>query len=266
MDYVNVTNQKELDEFLNDTTIDKSDYCIDIRANEPLVVKSSEVDKFKIYGDSVVRFLEVPFETCIYAYGNAVAVMELKNDSRVFGFGYDNSIIVNWNKCNNLDCALSGNATLKDRGLDPNKPQEIGLRIYDISTQERLDECVKLYGNYSNAKFCINQSYSEHGSELVVNQKINGVFELRDESRVVFKKPTNSDNESIDYYIFAFGKSTAILETNKCKIRSYHDATIIKRCKGEFVYECYSDTVKFIDESHLLDTNKHKETSKGWGK
>ncbi|MDR0697311.1 MAG: hypothetical protein LBF68_07275, partial [Christensenellaceae bacterium] len=261
--HINITNQKELDEFLNGTTVNKSDYCIDVRADEPLVVKSSEVNEFKIFGDSVVRFLEVPFETCINAYENAVAIIESENCYLVQG--YDNSIIFNSSKYEYFVCKLYDNAKFENSSLNSKTPSEMYLTVNDITTQERLDECVKLYGNYKNARFCITQSYSEHGSELVVNQKING-FLLLDESRVVFKKPTNSDNESIDYDIAICNKSTAIIETNNCEVSAYNESTIIKRCKGDIAYKYIKENSKLVDESHLLDTNKHKETSKGRGK
>jgi hypothetical protein len=264
MNNVYVTNQKELDEFLNNTTNDKDYYCVKIRAVEPLVVKTSEVNEFKLFGDSVVRFLEVTDETCIFAYDNAVATIESKMYSRVFG--YNNSIIFNFNKYESLVCDLFDNAKFVDKCLNQDVACEMFLTVNDITTQEKLDECFNLYGNYENATFCINQSYSEHGSELVVNKKTNIEFDLKGVSKVVFKKPTNTDNESIDYCINAYGKSTAILETNNCKIIACDESTIIKRCKGEFAYKYFSKNAKLIDESHLLDANVHKETSKGWGK
>ncbi|MDR0697315.1 MAG: hypothetical protein LBF68_07295 [Christensenellaceae bacterium] len=266
--YITVTNQKELDEFLNGTTVNKSDYCVNIQSDEPLVVKSSEVKYFKIYDNSIITFLETPRFAHIYAYDDAIAIIKTDNYNKSTKVsGDDNSTIVNLNnnyKC--IDYSLTNNAKLKNESLNTDVPREMYLRV-NISTQERLDECVKLYGNYSNAKFCINQSYSETGSELVVNQKINGSFEVRGESRVVFKKPTNSDNDNFDYRfdyrIVTVDFSTAIIETNKCSIIAFRDATIIKRCKDDIAYKYIIGNAKLIDESHLLDTNKHKETSKG---
>jgi hypothetical protein len=250
-----VTNQKELDEFLNNTTIDKFNYCIEIRADIPLFLKTtSDVDRFNIFDSSIVTFLETPDDTYIYVYDDAVAIIESENDSRVYGF--NNSTIINRNENSNiLECDLSNNAKLKNESLNPDIAREMYLTVNDISTQEKLDECVKLYQNYKQATFYINHSYSETGSELVVNQKINGVFVLRGESRVVFKTPINSDNKSIDYCISTYNKSTAILETNKCKVIAHDYATIIKRCKDDIAYKYITENAKLIDESHLLDAN-----------
>ncbi|MDR0697314.1 MAG: hypothetical protein LBF68_07290 [Christensenellaceae bacterium] len=261
--HITVTNQKELDEFLNGTTVKKSDYCVDIRSDEPLVVKSSEVNEFKIYDNSVVRFLEVPFETCINAYNNSVAIIESEYCYLVQG--YDNSTIIKRNENSNISyCDLFHNAKLKNESLNTDVPCEMSLDVYNISTQERLDECLNLYGNCKNVNLYLISNDLEPKSELVVNQKIYGHFLLLDESRVVFKKPTNFNNYSLDYYIFAYGKSTAIIETNNCAIRASDQSRIVKRCKDDIVSLRFIDKdVKLIDESHLLDTNKHKETSKG---
>jgi hypothetical protein len=258
--HINITNQKELDEFLNGTTVNKSDYCIDVRSDEPLVVDAPEVHYFNIYDNSIVTFLHTFDQTFIYTYNNAVAIMESENDEESV-VGHDNSTIINRNKFEGFECFLCSKAKFKDESLNPDIASKINLRIVYISTQEKLDECVKLYGNCKNASFYI---YHKDDLDLVVNKKINGRFVLDSWSRVVFKKPTNSDNESIDYYIHADYLSTAIIETNKCAIRACDQSRIVKRCKDDIVdLRFVSKYSKLIDESHLLDANEHKETSKG---
>jgi peroxiredoxin family protein len=261
--HITVTNQKELDEFLNDTTIDKLMYCIDVRSDEPLVVETHKAHNFRIFDSSVVTFSKIPVLTTIDSYDDAVAIIASENCYLVQG--YDNSTIIKRNENSNISyCDLFHNAKLKNESLNTDVPCEMRLDVYNISTQERLDECLNLYENYENVHLHIIDNALEPGAELVVNKKIDGDFELRNESRVVFKSPTNTDNDSIDYYIFAFGKSTAIIETNNCAIRASDQSRIVKRCKDDIVdLRFVSKYSKLIDESHLLDTNKHKETSKG---
>jgi hypothetical protein len=257
MDSINITNQQDLDNFLN-VYMD-----IEIKSDEPLVIETDKKLNFYIYGSSVVTFSKIPVGTFIYVYDDALATIESENDLRVYG--YDNSIIVNRNENSNiLECSLFYNAKFKDESLDQKALSE--LYVYDIYTQERLDECLNLYENYENVHLHIINNALEPGAELVVNKKINGKFYLGNKSRVVFKSPTNTDNDSIDYYIRALEKSTAILETNKCKVSAYDDATIIKRCKDDIAYKYITENAKLVDESHLLDANEHKETSKGRGK
>ncbi|MDR0697312.1 MAG: hypothetical protein LBF68_07280 [Christensenellaceae bacterium] len=257
--HITVTNQNELDEFLNGTTVNKSDYCLDIRSDEPLVVETSEVRYFNIHDNSIVTFLNTFDMTFINAYNNSVAIIESENNEESV-VGHDNSTIINRNKFKGFECILCSKAKFKDESLNPDIASKIDLKIVYISTQEKLDECVKLYQNLKNVTFCI---YHKEELDLVVNQKINGRFDLDSWSRVVFKKPTNSDNKSIDYYIHAGYLSTAIIETNNCAIRATSQSRIVKRCKDDIVNLYIKEHAKLVDESHLLDTNKHKETSKG---
>jgi hypothetical protein len=172
--------------------------------------------------------------------------METNNRSHVFG--YNNSTIINRNKNRVFFCVLLDNAKFKNESLNPKVASEMFLMVKHIFTQEKLDECLNLYGNYIKARLYINNSYLETGLELVVNEKINVTIGLEGESRVVFKRPTNSDNESIDYHIIALDKSTAILETKNCDVRAYQKSTIIKRCKENIVNLDIGTNAKLIEE------------------
>jgi hypothetical protein len=261
-----INDQSDLDKYI----LNKKEYAFDLliidsNKDNTLVIPYVTNCVICLKNNSTVLVMDSDDTTkCtrIYANDDTVAIIKTENDLCVYGF--NNSTIINRSENSNiLECDLFDNAKFKDESLNQKLSRKMNLKVNDISTQERLDECVKLYWNYSKSRLDIDNSYLEPGSELIVNQKVKGRFELRGESRVVFKMPTNADNDSIDYDIIAYDKSTAILETNNCAFCSYNYVTIIKRCKDDIAYKYFSENSKLIDESLLLDTNKHKETSKG---